>query len=249
MAGPNDLENEEDRDPDDIEEGSDAGQLDDESGDGFEGQEEQVAEASQRVSRRDNLLRDELRAEREHRARVEAELQELRSNRDRPQQPKEETEDEFLARVSLMEPEQRIDAKLARSEKKHQQQLMLATFQARDQADKAAFAARAATDPVRRKYADEVERTLVAERQRGTPFGSADRETVFHYIRGKAMDGKSRTEQVRQQGQQRIQREQARTTGGRGDVIPATRGQKRFAINDMSPEAVRSRLERDDAFI
>ena len=148
-----------------------------------------------------------------------------------------------------MDPEQRIDAKLERAEKRHQKQLLLATFQARDQADKAAYEARAYSDPVRRKYAAEVEKALLGERQRGTPFGGADRETIFHYLRGKAMDGKSKPELTRQQGQQNIRNQQARTTGGRSDVNSAPRGQRRFAANDMSPEAVRARLERDDAFI
>jgi len=249
MAGPNDIEEDEDRDPDDLEEGADAGSIDDESGDALEGQEEQASEAPQRVSRRDDRLREELRAEREHRARVEAELQELRSNRDRPQQPKEESDDEFLARISLMEPLAQVDEKIRRSEKKHERQLMIATFQARDQADKAAYVARATSDPIRRKYAEEVERTLADERRRGTPFAGADRETVFHYIRGKAMDANKGREQARQQGQQNIRNQQARTTGGRGDVASAPRGQKRFAVNDMSPEAVRARLERPDSYI
>src|SRR5208282_3913625 len=116
------------RDPDEIEddfaqegdEGTDAGQIDDESGGEAAGQADQVDQAEERVdrrSRRDDTLREEIRAEREHRARVEAELNILRQEREARQrpQPQEEPEEQFLARIALLDPETRIDAKVDRA--------------------------------------------------------------------------------------------------------------------------------------
>src|SRR5208282_5295483 len=154
------------RDPDEIEddfaqegdEGTDAGQIDDESGGEAAGQADQVDQAEERVdrrSRRDDTLREEIRAEREHRARVEAELNILRQEREQrqqPQQPQGETEEQFQARIALLDPESRIDAKVDRALRRSAQQTALATFASADRADKAAFDSKAVSDPIYRKY-------------------------------------------------------------------------------------------------
>ena len=56
------------------------------------------------------------------------------------------------------------------------------------------------------------------------------------------------TSPAAQQAQRRVQSQQARTTGGRGDE-PREQRQRRYSPNDNSPEAVRSRLEAPDAYI
>ena len=241
------------RDPDEIEdegllqEGDDAGQIDDESGDDAEtGQELEGAETQERVSRRDNTLRAELQAQREHNARVEAELRELRAAREQPRGPREETEEEFQAKIALLDPEQRMDAKLDRALRRNAQQTALATFAAADRADKATYDAKAATNALYRKHAAAVEATMADARRRGMDI---NRETALGFVVGQAViQNQGRVSPARAAGQQRIASQQARTTGGRGDQRRDDRP-RRSAAGDMSPEAVRQRLESDGAFI
>src|SRR5271166_1339948 len=245
------------RDPDEIEddfaqegdEGTNAGQIDDESGGEAARQDDEVDQAEERVDRRqrrDDTLREEIRAEREHRARVEAELNILRQEREQRQQPQGETEEQFQARIALLDSESRVDAKVDRALRRSAQQTALATFASADRADKAAFDSKAVSDPIYRKYAAEVENVLRIERQKGRDF---DRETILDFIRGRAARmNQGKTATARQQGQQRIASQQSRTTGGRGDQRRDERP-RRYAANDMSPEAVRQRLSAPDAFI
>ena len=254
MADPRDPDYEEEILPDEVgDEGSDAGSVDDESGDEAQaGQEPQEFETQERVSRRDQRIREELRAEREHRARVEAELQLLRQEREQRQPVQQgETEEQFQYRLSQMDPETRMEARLQRSEQRHNYQLALATFAAADRADKAAFDSRTATssDPLRKKLAGQVEQVLAIERRKGRDF---DRETVFNYLVGATREERLRSGKpspAQQRGRENIQRQSTRpSSGGRGDQSRQDRP-RRYAPGDMSPEAVRQRLEAPDAFI
>lgn len=252
MVGPRDPNEIEDEEPDALlEEGADAGSVDDESGDDAQtGQEFEEPEAQERVGRRDDRTREELRALREHNTRVEFELQQLRAEREQrqyAQQQQEETDAQFEARVALIDdPEVRMRVRHDRSEHRHNKQMALFAFATADRADKAAYDTKANADPIRKKYAQDVEQLLAVERRKGHDI---DRESAFFYLRGRAMEtAKGKTNQARDQGQLNIQRQQARTTGGRGDQQPQNR-QRRFAAGDMSPEAVKARLERDDAYI
>ena len=148
----------------------------------------------------------------------------------------------------MLDPLDQMRAELDRSLKQNREQLALATFAGADRADKTAFDARALSDPRRKRFAARVEEVLQIERRKGRDF---DRETVYKFILGeeaeKSMSGRSPS-QARQAGQQRIASQQARTTGGRGDARRDDRP-RRYAANDMSPEAVRQRLEGPDAYI
>ena len=237
-------------DPDDLQdadEGIDAGQIDDEGGDASQaGQESQVDETQERVSRRDDRIREELRAVREHNARVEQELQQLRQERQQAQQPQGENDAQFEARVALLDPEDRWNAKFQRAQQRNNQQIALATFAAADRADKAAFDSKAAHDPIYRKYAQEVEQVLQIERRKGRDF---DRETVLDFVRGRsARMRQAKPAPGQERGRETVRPPQTRTTGGRGDQVREQRS-RRYAANDMSPEAVRQRLEAPDAFI
>src|SRR5271170_5914399 len=122
MADPRESEDDIDGIEDEADEGLNAGQIDDQSGDEADGdgQGDEVQEAQERVARapRDNRIRDEIRALREHNQRVEQEIQNLRQEREERQQASQvETEAQFQARVSLLDPEQRMDEKLARADR------------------------------------------------------------------------------------------------------------------------------------
>jgi hypothetical protein len=69
-------------------------------------------------------------------------------------------------------------------------------------------------------------------------------------VRGRAARAnQGRPSPARQQAERRVQGQQARTVTGRGDQTREQRPQRRYAANDMSPEAVRQRLESPDAYI
>ncbi len=252
MAGPRDIDETDDEevlDPNEVE-GDDAGSIDDESGDdaqtGQELETDQTQERVDRRSRRDDQIREELRAAREHTARVEAELRQLQQAREQPRQPVEESEEAFQARLALLDPDTRQDVKLDRALKRQAQQLALQSFAMLDRADKAAYDAKAANDPIYRKYAQDVEATLAEARKRGWDI---NRESALYFVRGRASSmNQGKPSPAKQQAQRRVQSQQARTTGGRGDESREQR-QRRYAPNDNSPEAVRSRLEAPDAYI
>lgn len=236
-------------DPDlDREEGDDAGHVDDEGGYEAEaGQEPEAAEAPQRVTRRDDRIREELRAEREHRSRVEQELNQLRAEREqRNAMAGEETDQQFMARIALLDRDSQVDARLERAQRLTNRQMALMAFATADRADKAAYEAKSAYDPIYKKYASEVEQVLAIERRKGRDF---DRETVLDFVRGRRARMNSGKSPAKEQAERRVQRQQtAPPSGGRGDQ-PRQERQRKFAPNDMSPEAVRQRLFADDAFI
>lgn len=253
MADPNDLEDEidgiEDEADEGRDEGQDAGPIDDQGGDDTEaGQEYESPQAQERVarnSRRDEQLREELAAERAHRQRVDYELQQLRQEREQRQQASQvETEAQFQARISLLDPEQRMDEKLNRSERMHRtalaaQQLLLA-----DRFDKSNYDNHAATDPIYRKYAADVEQLVMVERNKGHDI---NRETALDFLRGR--NARLKGSKAAPAPAPRRPAQQTRTSGGRGDQPREERRERRYPASDMSPEAVKQRLSRDDAFI
>jgi hypothetical protein len=250
MADPREPEDEIDGIEDEADEGTDAGQIDDQSGDETDGygQGDEVEEAQERVARapRDNRIRDEIRALREHNQRVEQEIQNLRQEReDRQQASQVETEAQFQARVSLLEPEQRMDEKLARADRMHRQSLAAQQLLLADRFDKSNYDSHAATDPIYRKYAQEVEQLVLIERKKGHDI---NRETALDFLRGRNARLKAQ-KATPTPAPRRAASQQTRTTGGRGDQPREERRERRYAANDMSPEAVKQRLFKDDAYI
>lgn len=226
--GQDDDEIEEDdiRLPDEVEDDrEDAGLGNDESGDASQtGQElEAEAQGEKRVeSRATRRVQEALREAREAKERaqlLERELENARRERQQPQQqPQEESDEAFFARVSLLEPMQQVDAKLARAEKRHQRELFISNLRSADALDKADYNAKAAGNPRYKKYAAEVERILAEERQAGR--WNTTRETIYYYVLGKAADqvDPKRKQKQRDDAQERVSRQQARDSGGRSDV-------------------------------
>ena len=242
----------------DVPQGAPAGPGDDDGGDEAReaAAEAESEEAEERVkpSRATRAVQQAKQAAREaneRAARVEQELQALRREREsqqQRQQPQEETEEQFNARLSLMDLEQRIDAKRERAERRHQialqqmqQQTAIAQFRAADAADKAAYDSQAASDARWKKYAPDVEAALAQARQMGN--WGLDRRTVLAYVVGqKVLAAKAEVSKAKQQGQDNIRRQQARTNGGTSDRQAPPR-RRTYAPDDMSLEAVRARLE------
>lgn len=251
MADPrepeDDIDGIEDEADEGLDEGSDAGSIDDQGGDDAQGdgQEDEVQARQERVSRpRDNRIRDEIRALREHNARVEQEIQNLRQQAQQAQQPREESDAEFEARVSVLDSDDRQRARLDRATLQHRQQLARQAFMLADRMDKMNYDNIAKTDPIYRKYANDVEQLLAAERNKGHDI---NRETALDYLRGR--NARLKQKAASAPAPRRAPPQQTRTTGGRGDQPREERRERRYAANDMSPEAVKQRLFRDDAFI
>lgn len=221
------------RDPDEEideneNEGEDAGLLDDEGGDEAEaGQEPEGAEAEEgavdaepeRPARRGasetiraakNLARENA----EKATRLEREIAELRAERERSK-PQGETPEQEAARLSLMTAEERMDYKLAKSQREHERQIGLVRFESADRADKAAFDAKGAYDPRYKKYGGKVEELLAQARRNGD---NPNRETVLKFYLGDLIMSNSKEVRRQQQnGKQNIARQATRPTNASSD--------------------------------
>lgn len=121
-------------------------------------------------------LRRAEQAARDRADKAERELAEAR----RPQ-PRQEDPQAEARRLQAMTPEQRIQHYAAVAEERITRATAVGQFQAADQADRASFAVRTASDPRVAKYAQEVETRLHQLRQNGA---NASREDMLRYIIG-----------------------------------------------------------------
>ena len=195
--------------------GDDQGDDDqgDDQGDDDEGGEEPPARPS-RGDRAIGALRAENRRLAEENARNTRAIEELRRAPPQPQQPLE-TPSQRAERLALLSPEERTQVVVDEALQRHSVQQTQLTNQLLDQSDRAAFEARATTNPLFRKLANEVERELATLRSKGQ---NLDRASIATFLIGKRV--------VEQQGKgkpaarQRRQAQEARPTNGRGDVGP-----------------------------
>lgn len=218
---------------------------DDEGGSGDTGQESESAAPEEGLTarrERDRDLREQLRKQAEHTARVERELNDLRSQSQQrqQQQPQGESDEAFEARMQLLPTDSQMRERFTRSERRHQHELLLTRMQAADASDRAEYLHAAASDPRYTKYADEVERVLSEERRMGRDW---KRSAVLSFLIGqKVLANKSKVEAAKAAGQSNIKRQQAKQGGSASDVARPQQT-RRYAAGDMSPEAVRARLE------
>jgi len=224
------------RDPDEEideiqDEGEDAGLVDDEGGDEAEtGQEPQDAAAQEGQvkeerprSRATRAVLEAKRVAREEAAKrtaLEQELNALRAERERERARREvESPEQEAARLALMTVEERVDYKLRKAEEKHTRELAAATFAAADAADKAAFESKGAYDPRYKKYAPDVERLILQERQAGRNF---PRETILKFVLGeRVLANQAKVDAQRAKGRENIRRQTTQPPGGRSDRAPA----------------------------
>ena len=80
---------------------------------------------------------------------------------------------------------------------------------------------------------------MAEERRQGRDF---PRETVLKFVLGEAVINSKGKSKQQQEAGERVRRQQARADSGRSDVAGAAR-KRTYRADDMSPEAVRSRLE------
>lgn len=228
---------------DDVgEEGEDAGLDDDEGGGEAAGREAEDAEGEEglaeqpRQSRASKAVVEAKRIAREAAAEAAALKREIAELRQQRQAPQGESREQEEARLSLMSVEERVDYKLAKATKEHERQMAMVQLQSADLADKAAYEAKAAYEPRYKKYAAEVEKLLLAERQAGRNF---PRDTILKFVLGeRVMNAKPVVDKQRRDAQARVNRQRTSSEAGRSDRA-ATRGRG----NGNSLEDIERRLE------
>jgi len=163
-------------------------------------------------------LRKRARETAEANARLTRELDDLRRQVQRPAyQAPVETPQQRVDRLSLMSPEDRV-LTIAREE--HQafaQQQAFVNSQLLDNSDRTAFVAKAASNPLAKRLAGEVERRLADMRSRGERLPT--REVIFTYLVGEralAQYGKTNTKAAANR-----QRQAARPANSQGDIRPS----------------------------
>lgn len=179
------------------------------------------------------------------RQRIEALEQELRDLRTRPApaaeppRQQEETPEQFEARIAMLPPDERMEARFQRSERSNNQRLQIMQIQMADQTDRAAYQAKATSDKRFAKYEGEVEQRLAELRRQGQ---NVSREALLKFIIGEKVLGNpaERVRARRQDAQRRVDNQRTRPQNTRGDQEGAN---QRRQSGDSEREARRKRLE------
>lgn len=170
-----------------------------------------------RGERRQQKLANIARERAEENAKLTRELAEMRGRLDaiqrQPAAPAE-TAQQRAERFALMSPEERAMEMVNESLQRHERNQQALTNQLLDQSDRTAFESHAASTPLLKKMAPEIERVRQTIMQRDG--GNLSRMDVAKYLIGQRV--------LEQQGkgkpaaQQRRRQQQARPASGRGDV-------------------------------
>jgi hypothetical protein len=206
---PVDLEDDETvQDP--VDEPEEASDDEPEGADEPEGEQPLAAEPpAPKGDRSIGRLREERRTLAEENARLTRQLDEMRRAPPAPV----ETPQQRADRLALLAPEDRIREEFREELRARDQQQQNFSRQIMDNTDRAAFAAKVASNPLARKLEAEVERKLADMRRNGA---DAPRETIFTYLVGERalqqMGKGSKTAAANRQ------RQQARPASSRGDV-------------------------------
>jgi hypothetical protein len=212
-------------DDDDAAGGADENDDDDDDDDGepepedASGSQEPPAAARQpasRSGRQVSRLREERRAQAEELAALRREMAELRQTRQQAPPPQEDPRVEH-ERLALMSPEERMEYRLDKSLRAHQQQTSAMVFNMQQTQDKASWDARASGDKLRSKLAADVEREYQACIARGQYL---PRENIYIYLVGQRFLSSRGKNPV---SQKRVERERVRPSSGRGDVAQERR--------------------------
>lgn len=136
----------------------------------------------------------------------------------------EETDQQFNARVQLLPPDERMEARLERSQRQNQRYIAQVQMQAQDFADKAGYDAKAATDARFKRYEADVEAKRLELLNQGQ---IVPREVLLKFIIGEkilANQGSKDVQRQRAQSSQRVQRQRVQPSGARSDVQGTRRG-------------------------
>lgn len=215
--------------------GSDAEDAAGQAGEGGEqGDEEELEfedEPSARPSRAQNrvqTLANELRAERQRAADMQARLDRL----ERGQQPQPrvqqrqqdfslalEPDDQFNARVQMLTSEERSELRQIRAEQRMELRQARADFVTMMERDKIAWSADCAEDPLLKSWSKKVEEEH--ERILRESGNHVNREIIFDALYGKYMrspENRNRQQRRKAAAQERVRSQETRPTSPRSDV-------------------------------
>lgn len=182
-------------------------------------QERQPSRSENRI----RTLTEEVRAARQREADMSRRLDEISRNQQQ-RQPAGESPEQRAQRQALMTPEERIAETLRESETRMQMMLQQTQLQNHLVADRTAFQAKVAANPVYAKWAPKVEALLAERAARGeTP---VEREVALRWLLGDAMIKQSSSKEGRQQvrqAQQRVKANQVRPSNSGSDTQPQRR--------------------------
>lgn len=219
--------------PEGDEDGDEEASEDASRDDGEEQETDEQEDVAPRRGRRDERIA-RLLSEREEDRRRLADL-EAKSRQPAHTGPREETDEEFNARVVLLDPETRVEARLQRSEQRNARQMQALRFQQAEQLDKATYEAKKPYDPRYSRYESDVEKLVTEQRGQGN---FISREVALKYILGERMlkRGDKEVVKARDKGKRNIERQRTNPPNNRGD---AGRGRER----DTGRNARDKRLE------
>lgn len=201
-----------DEGPDETEgaEGDDEGQVD-----------EPPARRPNRAQSRIQSLTQTVAQEKAERQRIERELQEIRAEqRARTQQSQQESPESKAARRALMDPMEVMREDLAESEKRTQALLHQQMLQTQEANDRSVYSAILRDAPHLKKYDAEVEKIRLEQVARGQ---FVPREVLLDLAIGRAARASATRQapKARKEGQRRIEAQQSRPAGARGDTATA----------------------------
>lgn len=193
-----------------------------------DGQEDEPEKPVSRSQARIQKLSSELKAEREDRERLiaerataQAQLEHFRQQQQaiRSDADKKAEED----RLALLDPSERAAYTATQKANQLEYRLNLLQMQMQDNADKAAFHAKAAHDETYGKYADQVEEMYQEGLKRGV---SAPREELHSLILGRELkkDMAKKLSQKKESASKRIDTVTSKPASARGDVAGSKKG-------------------------
>lgn len=183
---------------------------------------EPPARAPSRGENRIQTLRNELRERDRQIAETNRRVDELLRER---QRPTGETPEQRAARHALMTPQEIMGEQLRESEGRMAQQIQSLQFQNLETADRTAFQAKAAVDPLYAKWGPKVEGKLAELRARGQ---SAEREVILKFLIGEAALARRGTKEGRRevrQAERRVQGQRVRPSNSGSDTSADRRQQ------------------------
>lgn len=165
-----------------------------------------LAEQKKAVEAELQKAREEIAAERARREMVE------RLTQQRTQEPDPREEE---ARLAEMHPDERAAYQLARSHKSLEHKIELMKFENADRADKMAFEAKAAANPVYAKYAKQVEERVMQLYRTGQVL---PREVVLTYLVGESvMANKGKSKEQAATAKKNVETQRAAPVAAKGD--------------------------------
>lgn len=209
-AGEQDVSADEGPDETEGSEGDGEGSVDDEP----------PARRPNRAQSRIQSLTQTLAQEKAERQRIDRELMELRAEQRARQQPQGESPEARAARRALQDPMVNMQEDLAESEKRTQALLHRQAMELQERTDKSDYSSLLRERPHLKKYDAEVERVRLEQQARGH---FVPREVLLKLAVGEAAlkAAEKQAPKAKKDGQRRIEAQQSKPAGARGDTATA----------------------------